>query len=983
MKKNLSLFVTLICVLQLTHVNASKEQPTPEAKAWYQKIIEERKALHANEEEEKASWNKLKKRLEKEKIQQVIDLQKYVISRLESYKGDHSASIKKREAFILELEEMKKLVEIPGEWQKLSNDKKKEARILRNYFNQKRLETKKNQAKKESAATNSLVIFNTNSDNEPTYPELYGAFFMEKENINTIYGICSYGYILSLIHDKRKRFIASVIHKELSSRLYHITDSNYFLILPNNTNPNKVDATQCTKFFHNPHSTDSLEDQLILWITKKKQTKEDKINLITSLERVLSKQLEAKKSSQQDQEYWNVFLIGHGSSPQYNPSRRTIGGTISSMSFLEFMDLSSFLNKLNVKNLLVLSCYLGGENRDYITGQGIGQNYLFFQNKPLPLLKYTLILTSATEAIVTANWNIINKVMQNIGSEENNANWAVKIANTMSNDSSAGSFEELTNRIPLVLYPHHTAFQPVLPVKSKISEPLDQFWSKVSNINNTLIKQHAINKKPIIFKEKKVIFSNQSIISEPLIFTKPNLSEINTQISSTNADEHSHSAQPLSYRNWAAQARECSTCQNAINQLTEWEYAKHIYFPVESDFINRSDIHQNFMMPEYPRFLSLQTGHALHYFEKIMINPEIHNRSGIFLFLRDMFFNPYGRTSVHLYFIKELTGYNDLMNRNENNKKIPFPREKITLSNIMIITQGIYEPLHGTSLHHKSKTNIIFSYNNQFYALGFITYYPDETDPNKSELNTNAPWGEFIKYDENEYKEILQHYEKFILEIQETNKTTLENIALSEQVGSFKKKLRENIITQQHKAKTDKEKKELQTKLDKLNSETEATILEREKELLKKHHQSIKQTTFSWQHLMDLTEENLKKRGREDVIEQARKKNYKLYDSSQPLMLQVSDLYKIYRELVLGEQWEDVAKQLKKTSDEKTERIKELEEQWKQQETQEKPKKEKSDIANTLQTNLTSLKTKLESLAEKLTELKNSLGSLASGLVKP
>lgn len=359
---------------------------------------------------------------------------------------------------------------------------------------------------------------------------------------------------------------------------------------------------------------------------------------------------------------WHFYFCGHG-----YPKESAAGFAFSSG---ELWKTLKFLNHISTGYLIMLSCHSGGENREILTGRYNLTPENFPPYKKLVSIidslatSYKIILCSpASVPAKTVPRNITETINTLTESHLTDAVVTKILGNASRNLSTYAQI----NQLPLIQRPHHTSFTPFLPRSPEKYSSL--VLDTTFHLTATAQHIHARENKDFFIEDKSVIQSDQAIITQALkINPLTNFKKLKSEL---------------------------------IEQEIVHGYGhedKHLQlFPVVSDTVRKTyhstDGDEYELSPSYPFFLSLQPETAYHYFNAIHTGKtenHLPGEQGVFLCLRDLFFNANRRNSTNLYFIKNIVGQNDIpqhvIDKQIFGENFPQEGDALILSNIVLVT---------------------------------------------------------------------------------------------------------------------------------------------------------------------------------------------------------------------------------------------------------------------------------------------------------
>lgn len=553
-----------------------------------------------------------------------------------------------------------------------------------------------------------------------------------------------------LITIKRLKKIVTLLHKNLTGNsvlapgvqqliksTYHIKNSPFCIILPEKKthslspyNHQKfLDISECNLAFNKElmaiGDNNELLNQLVLaiknlqeqlfCIEKNQQKKESDV-----IKQLFSKQISAhdlfssSDNNHNDGRYthelyeeatqpWHFIVSGHG------VAKHSMAGFAFEQG--ELWKTLKLLNHISTGYLIIFSCSAGGINREILTGcHDFSSEDFSWYTTFEPIIKslapaYNIILYSSSDAQTLSTISKFISMVKEITTTELSEKKLLEIFN-----KNLFSYNKYiaANQLPLILRPGHTTFKPFIAKENNSTYNPRSALIDNQQITAVALHKHHAEKSALAIKEKEIIETDQTIITQDCII-EPTI-DISIKSDDTNV---------------------------TVNQKLTYGHEHHLIelFPVISDIHKKGFRHPNgtiyLQKPAYPFFLSLQVGDAYHYIKSIITKKSGSNlpgEQGLFLCLRDLFFNANTRSSTQLYFIKSITGENDIpqeiIDANLFGEYFPQSKEIITLEDVVITTS-----FNNPSENQRSGSHFIscaFSCQEIYYS--FALKIEDETN---------------------------------------------------------------------------------------------------------------------------------------------------------------------------------------------------------------------------------------------------------------
>jgi len=351
------------------------------------------------------------------------------------------------------------------------------------------------------------------------------------------------------------------------------------------------------------------------------------------------------------QEAWtapifDIYLAGHGL-----PKPDSL---IADLTPNEMQKLLTFFNtKLRIGTLMICSCYAGGENlRTLKFKNDINKNEIFYPLNFLTIIQSVGDIFSYVDLRNPIDFNQIFDITKNLGTNDENG---IDIL-----------LSKIGTLLPVIWNPHGDAniSQIILPGGIEIQTPQA---NTIHVLGNVKVKTAEMEGKPFYIYPTRQLINNPKYDLKLSVLVYPKV--INT---------------PL-----ILQASRIDP-----NLKLEWHY----YFPTFNE-INIAQLKNNHYL--YPNILSMIHGNASHYFNKLIFEGNAFDGSGgIFMGIRDSFFDIVNRQTLKTFYIDILEGTNDIsliLQANPPNKQIPYMNpieaklpaagKKIILQNVIITTQ--------------------------------------------------------------------------------------------------------------------------------------------------------------------------------------------------------------------------------------------------------------------------------------------------------
>lgn len=376
----------------------------------------------------------------------------------------------------------------------------------------------------------------------------------------------------------------------------------------------------------------------------------------------------------------DIYLNGHG---ELDPQL-----LIATFSPTEIQELLTFLNNnLRIGALIISSCFVGGENlSNFKFKNDINNNKIFYPLNFIIIVEsvgdlanfapsYSLSPYSGKQFFVT-----IFDILQNLGKDSQHSLQSLLRELGILDLSSSGIHGEAN--IPQIILPGGIEIQSLTPSNN------------VLVLGKVKVQAAEIEKKPIYIYPKKLnptsnhdyplnVLLYPQIIPTPLILRASHM-------------EPSASLRQEIKKTWGNLPTFSDIVTENINSFIKPE----IYESLFTSTFNSAVLQAAQYI--YPNILSMIHGNASHYFKKLIFEGNAFDGSGgIFMGIRDSFFNIGERPTLKTFYIDTLEGPNDIslilkaIRAIEGNniispleKELPKDGIKVVLNNVIIATSG-------------------------------------------------------------------------------------------------------------------------------------------------------------------------------------------------------------------------------------------------------------------------------------------------------
>lgn len=440
---------------------------------------------------------------------------------------------------------------------------------------------------------------------------------------------------------------------------------------------------------------------------------------------------------------WFFYIIGHGS-----PKSSTAGTSIVAIQNL----LAFFDTFLRTNIVYINSCFLGGPVKEMLISKtkpyhflltigSIGDSVVVVHSEEMSFAKFFASLERIT---VPIQEDELAKACSHLAPCKE-SKWSSHGVSSLPQVLLKEGFK--------ILDPHGTVAKIEKPAPSpKDIKPKKSYDPEEKDIEET-------SEKPIHPENTIVIPLYEIEYSMPI--------HITPAICVKKNPEH---RSPLSFVANTEYFLRPESLDNQTTMLEVFGNASTLLDPFINPSLSKEENYRNALkhlsppMALFPLFVSMIHGEcAMHHFANIVVLNEIGDVHspffGLLRFLRDAFCDASNRASKKVFLIDKLTGFNDLglFSKLQENSSGPNPYslhaplmadegEIITLSNVMVITEGRLEPLRNGM-----RININFVFKGRSWHFNFLD------TPEK--FNTKRPWL-FMPQPMDKY---AKHYQRCLL----------------------------------------------------------------------------------------------------------------------------------------------------------------------------------------------------------------------------
>lgn len=376
----------------------------------------------------------------------------------------------------------------------------------------------------------------------------------------------------------------------------------------------------------------------------------------------------------------DIFALGHGL-PEHS---------IAGLSLKDMQDLLIyFAQNVKVGVFMVISCYAGGINLNFLSFEYLIKNPHFFSLPDFPII---VINSGETPAEGTRIW--FNQIFNSAAKLSNGSEKDFRTLTQQLNQFIGGAHG--SNNIPQIILPGGRLIQSLTPDKT------------VFVLGNVRAKTYEIEKKPInISAGIKNILIYPSAVQAPLNIKATSYTEI-----------------PQLPKEW----EQLPTFLDIMRSSPRMPFFNYMFtnknvFPKtysKMGDIERTPQNKDMKFYLFPNILSMIRGNANHFFSKITVtapNPFV----GVLQFIRDSFLDLEGRLSEKGFWIETLEGPNDLSLtlealRAKNQNLEPSEFEKTTTLQDSLILKNIHIT---TSYNQVLKVEITFECNESAWIFNF------------------------------------------------------------------------------------------------------------------------------------------------------------------------------------------------------------------------------------------------------------------------
>lgn len=528
---------------------------------------------------------------------------------------------------------------------------------------------------------------------------------------------------------ERKRFWNSAKHpenKQLQSvnfynnefDLYELSDSQFFLVIPQSKVTQYQDAINLAKLtkINLPDTSDPDPYAVILEGMLSKSTGWGKVNDDdwTGGRYVVQRSFSIKdiqelfsKNTTTDI-VWDVFVCGHGNPGTIGNSIIKEEETIASLKPADMQDLLKFFTQhVTTGVFIILSCYAGGTNFQYLSFKKEIKNPTFFA-----LPNFPIIVQGVDDTIVQIGKQDFNMIFSKAaalgdGSAKDLAGLMERLTKI---DKSGGVSIHGSSSIPQIILPGGRLIQSLVPQKQ--IKVIGNVYAKTQEIEGSIIDIKSGVSTVLLYPN--VVKASISVQSTE-----------NTSISEENKKDH-----------WLYLPAFSELINRERNNIWDFVWTERRSFPVlnrvgDSPILNKTWLAPRDNTQLYPEIISMIHGDAVHYIANITCNQKPENREfGVLNFIRDAFHDLNGRETKKTFIIGRLSGPNDLspllevaraIKKNTTQLEIePIIQKKSTLllERVIIQTSGAWLTDWTTGKYNSViKTHITFMIGNT--AWGF------------------------------------------------------------------------------------------------------------------------------------------------------------------------------------------------------------------------------------------------------------------------